>query len=143
MARKYLDFEIIKESWNKYSLQDGTKLKIRTILISVSADQTDGVTKHNAEIDTRQVWLCDPSVQGTPDSNQYTPKQLEENIEVKRCPYTTLQYEPSEYELDDGSRIIFHNTLVNIARTRLFNAVGDRIYLATATAQMNVAPPQN
>lgn len=72
MARKYLDFEIVKESWNKYSLQDGTKLKIRTILISVSADQTDSVTKHNAEIDTCQVWLCDPSVQGTPDA--HTPR---------------------------------------------------------------------
>lgn len=143
MSRKYLDFEIIKESWNKYSLQDGTKVKVRAILKSVWAEQAGGKTRHNAEIDTYQVWLCDPAVQGGPGANAYTQQQMEAGIEVKHCNYTTLQYEPSEYELDDGARIILHTTLVNIARTRLFNAVGDRIYLVTLTGQMNVTPPQN
>ena len=143
MPRKYIDFEVIKESWDKYSLQDGTKIKIRSVLQAVWVDQEDGKTMHNAEIDTLQVWLCDTAVQGKPDASVYTPKQLEENVEMKHCNYTTLQYEPSEYELDDGSRIILHHTLVNIARTRLFNAVGDRIHIVRSTGSMNVTPPQN
>ena len=142
MARKYIDFEVIKESWNKYSLQDGTKFKVRSILQSVWAEKVGGKIKHNVEVAQHQVWLCDPTVQGKPSTEQYEPKQLEENIEVKRCPYTTIQYEPSEYVLDDGSRIVLHDTLVNIARTSLFNAVGDRIYIVTSTGQMSVAPPQ-
>ncbi len=143
MGRKYLDFEVIKESWNKYSLQDGTKLKVRTILKSVWVDRTDVKTKHNTEIETHHVLLCDPMVQGEPDTEQYTKKQLKEGVEVAHCPYATLQYEPSEYELDDRSRIVLHTALINIARTRLFDAVGDRIYIVELTGQMNVAPPQN
>ena len=83
MARKYVDFEVIKESWNKYGLQDGTKFKVRAMLKSVWTDQADGKAKHNAEIDTHQVTLCDPAVQGKPDPRIYTQEQLEENIEVK------------------------------------------------------------
>ena len=143
MARKYLDFKVIKESWNKYSLQDGTKFKVRTMLKVVWTDRVDETTKHNTEIDMFQVWLCDPTVQGEPDTKQYTMKQLKESVEVAHCPYTTLQYEPSEYELDDGYRIILHNTLVNIARTSLCKADGDRIYIAELTGHMTVASPQN
>ena len=35
MTHKYIDFEVIKESWNKYNLQDGTTFKHRSILQSV------------------------------------------------------------------------------------------------------------
>ena len=142
MVRKYVDFEVIKESWNKYSLQDGTKFKVRSILQSVWTEKVDGKTKHNVEVAQHQVWLCDPSVQGNPDTRQYAPEQLGENIEVKRCLYTTIQYESSEYMLDDGFRIVMHDTLDNIARTSLFNAVGDRIYIVTSTGQLNVTPPE-
>ena len=48
-----------------------------------------------------------------------------------------MQYEPSEYVVDDGTRIVLHDTVVNIARTKLFNNVGDRIYMATVTGQFN------
>lgn len=33
------------------------------------------------------------------------------------------------------SRIILHHTLVNMARTRLFNAVGDRIHIVASTGE--------
>ena len=142
MVRKYLDFEVIKESWNKYSLQDGTKFKVRTILESVWSEQEKGMIKHNVTVTNIHVWLCDSTVQGEPSTKQRTPKQLEESIEVQSCPYTTIQYEPSEYVLDDGSRIVLHDTLVNIARTSLFNNVGDRIYIIKSTGQMSVEPAQ-
>ena len=142
MGRKYLDFEVIKESWNKYSLQDGTKFKVRSILQAVWIEQERGKTKHNVEVGNLQVWLCDTTVQGKPSTKQHTSKQLAENVEVKQCLYTTIQYEPSEYALDDGSRIVLHETLVSIARTSLFNNVGDRIYIVTSTGQMNLAPPE-
>ena len=142
MTRKYIDFEIIKESWNKYSLQDGTKFKDRSILKLIWVEQEKEQTKHNVEVTQNQVWLCDPMIQGEPSTQQYTSKQLEASIEAKRCPYTTIQYEPSEYILDDDTRIVLHNTLVNIARTSLFNHIGNRIYVVTSTAQMSVTPPQ-
>ena len=143
MNRKYIDFEVIKESWNKYSLQDGTILKARTVLESFWEEQTKGQRRYRAATDTRCVWLCDPSLQGKPGNTNYDLEQVKKNVEMESCPYTTLQYEPSEYRLDNGARIMFHYTLVNISRTSLFNVVGDRVYLVTASEQMNVIRSEN
>lgn len=140
MTRKYLDFEIIKESWDTYSLQDGTKLKARFVLKSAWIDQTDKADRR-VELDLHQAILCDPSMQGKPDSKQYTPEQMSKYVEVKHCKYTTMQYEPSEYILDDGSRLLVHCTIANISRTTLFDAVGNRIYLVRATGNATVTPP--
>ena len=140
---KYVDFEIIKEDWNKYELQDGTKLKTRLMLKRVKLTQNAGQIKHNLEIDHITIFLCDPKMQGKPDTTRYTQKQLQANIEVTNCPYTTLRYEPYEYELDDGTRLVLHNTLVNIARTRLFDVEGNRYYVANITNQVTVTPPKS
>ena len=142
MVHKYIDFEVIKESWNTYSLQDGTKFKTRATLRSVRVGQGKNQTKHKVETAQEQVWLCDTTVQGEPSTQQYTPKQSEDNIEVQRCPYTTIQYESSEYVLDDGTQIVLHTTLVNVARTSLYNNIGDRIYIGKLTAQLSVTPLQ-
>ena len=33
-TRNYVDFETIKENWNKYTLKEGTRIKLRTLLRS-------------------------------------------------------------------------------------------------------------
>lgn len=139
MTRKYLDFDIIKESWDTYSLQDGTKLKVRNILKSVWTEQTDKPLLR-FEMGTEQVLLCAPELQGQPDTKQYTPDQLSQYMEVKHCNYTTLQYEPSEYILDDGSRIVMHCTITNIARSNRFDATGNRVYQIELSGNIAVTP---
>ena len=32
---KKIDFKVLKEDWNEYDLDDGTKLKVKTVLIDV------------------------------------------------------------------------------------------------------------
>lgn len=142
MGRRYVDFEIIKEAWNKYDLQDGTMLKARTTLQSVWLERDGTRSKHSVEVSQNQVWMCDPALQGAPDTRKHTQDQLKASIEIQRCAYTTMQYEPSEYILDDGTHMVLHNTLINIARTGLFNHAGDRIYIATITGHLNVTPAQ-
>ena len=143
MARKYIDFEVIKEAWNKYELQDGTKLKVRTILQEVWVEKTNGGLIHRTSISQIQTWLCDPKVQGKPDTTVYTKEQIQKHIEVQKCPYTTLQYEPSEYLLDDGTQLMIHSNLLGIARTSLYHNTGDRIYLPDSNIHVNVQTPPN
>ena len=50
MSRKYLDFEVGKEEWSIYLLQDGTKIKIRLMLESVRSEGRQKEMKTDVKI---------------------------------------------------------------------------------------------
>ncbi len=86
--------------------------------------------------------MCDTNLQGEKNQTQYTPKQLQEDIEVENCRYDTLQYEPAEYLLDEGTKILIHSNLTAISRTKLFDRKGDRIYIISNAISATVTPLQ-
>ena len=139
MTRRYLDFEVIKESWDVYTLHDGTKLKIR-VMLKTAWVNTDDPTTVRVDVEQQNVCLCDPAIQGSPGAEQYTPEQLGKHVEVSHCKYDTTRYDACEYLLDDGSRLVVHCTVSNIARTSLFDNRGDRIYVITATGNATHTP---
>jgi len=49
-----------------------------------------------------------------------------------------MVHEPSEYHLDDNSRVLIHQNVMSIARTKLFDQEGNRIYLVDVTGSLNV-----
>ena len=71
--------------------------------------------------------MCDSSLQGTPGSD-VTREYMQKHIEVENSRYYTISYDASEYVLDDKSRLIIHNNVIGISRTRLYDSRGDRIY---------------
>lgn len=140
MSKRYLDFEVIKEVWSVYELQDGTKIKILCMLDSVRNVKE---RERSMAINQRIVALCDESVCGKPAKKRHTPEQIHQSIEMAHCDYTTLRYEPSEYILDDNTRIVVHHNVVSIARTRLFDQNGDRIYEIEAKGNFTISPSKN
>ncbi len=71
-TRRYLDFEVIKESWNKYSPGNGTKLKTRVMLELVWHTEEDK-KQHAFGITNSIIVMCDPSLQGSKNQTKYTP----------------------------------------------------------------------
>jgi len=140
--RKYLDFEIVKESWNKYGLQDGSKLKTRIILKSVWTLQKDKKKYYSSDIQSSHVMMCDPSLQGTKNDTKFTKEQIQKNVEVEDSRYDTISYEASEYILDDTTRILIHTNIIKISRTKLYDRNGDRIYVVELQASITVTPPK-
>lgn len=136
-----MDFETIKEKWNTYNLHDGTKLKTRSMLrlVWITKD-AQGSKKYHADIKGDTVVMCHASLQGEKSKIKYPPEQLQKNIDVDNCRYDTLQYEPSEYILEEGTKVLIHSNLTAIARTRLFNENGDRIYLTKNAVSTTITP---
>ncbi|ABK78530.1 hypothetical protein CENSYa_1921 [Cenarchaeum symbiosum A] len=127
--REYLDFEVIKERWNVYDLEDGTKIKTRMMLYNVwLGTDNSGSKKYLCDIRKAEVLLCDPSMQGEKDQTDYTPEQLGQSIEKDACQYTTTSYEPSEYTFGDNARMFIHSNMGRISRTSIFDSGGNRIY---------------
>ena len=137
MSKRYLDFEIVKESWSVYDLQDGTRIKVRFMLESIMNAKE---RKRQMEASHKIIALCDESVCGEPSRETYTAEHMQQSIEIKHCKYSTLRYEPSEYILDDNSRVLVHHNILRISRTHLFNQRGDRIYYTGVNANITVSP---
>ena len=141
-TRNYLDFEIIKEPWNKYSLRDGSKLKTRVMLESAWHFEKDGKKNYSVNVKMSNVMLCDTSLQGPKNQTKWTKEQLAKNIEVENSQYDTISYETNEYILDDTTRIVIHSNLGGLSRTKLYGANGDRVYIVIAQASIQVTPPK-
>jgi len=86
--------------------------------------------------------LCDPSLQGSKNQTKWTNEQIQKNIEVENSQYDTISYEANEYLLDDTTRILIHSNLGRIARTKLHNGNGDRVYVVEAQASITITPPK-
>lgn len=142
MARKYLDFEIVKEPWNKYSLRDGSKLKTRVVVKSAWFIEKDGKKNYSIDMENITVVMCDPSLQGAPNQTKWTPADYQKNIDVEDCRYDTIGYEANEYILDDTTRILIHSNITKLSRSKLYNKDGDRIYNVGLQVSATVTPPK-
>lgn len=78
-----MDFEIIKEPWNKYQISDNSVLKIRTILMKVERVMKDDKPNFRANVQTLTTVNVDPALKGKPDAKQHTAEEIEKAIEKK------------------------------------------------------------
>lgn len=63
-----IDFDIIKEPWNKYQISDGSVLKVRTILMSVERVMNDNIPTFHVNANTLTVINVDQALKGTPNT---------------------------------------------------------------------------
>ena len=139
---KPVDFEILKEPWNKYELKDGSTLKTRFILKKVLVKNLSE-SKANFGFDGQNlsVIMCDDDWKGEPDKKAYSTVDLKNALE-KEIRYDTLLEEWNEYLVDDGTRIRLKTTVTNVNRTTLYDNTGDRIYLVETNVMMNIKRPK-
>lgn len=143
MSHTYVDFEIVKEPWNKYSLADGSKLKTRVILKSVWFEKKNEKKEYKFDMENKTEMFCDTALQDAPNTTKWTPEDYNKNIDVNNCRYDTIAYEATEYLLDDGTQIVIHSNIGKIQRTKLYNGKGDRIYLVNNQLGVNITPQKN
>lgn len=129
---RFLDFEIIKEPWNKCQISDGSVLKTRIM--------KGAKPEFSINSQTLVVLNADPSLKGEPDTKRHTAREIEEAVERKDLSYDTLSQEFNEYILDDGTKIKIYSNITNIDRTELHNIKGNPIYNTTPSIQIEIKP---
>lgn len=135
-----IDFNIIKEPWNKYQIKDNSILKTRTILKKV-----DRITKGNEisftmDAQTLTVIYSDPVLKGIPNTQKITNDDIVKSIDMPDIGYDTLSQEFNEYFLDDGTKIKIFTNVTSISRTTLKDAKGDPIYHIQSTNTIEIKP---
>ena len=140
-----LDFEILREPWNKYSLKDGAYLKSRFILLKIKrrlvpATVTEKKTEYGFEGQNLNVIYNVPAELKGPLSNQqYSVQQLSE-AKKDEIAYDTLSEEWNEYVLEDGTTMRIKSTVSAVSRTDKVDKNGDPIYFVTNSQILGVKP---
>ena len=142
-GKPHLDFDVVREPWNKYELADGAVLKTKTILTKVRKQTRDEggkqIESYSLEIQTISVILTDE--RGTPDTKVYSPQELQASIIKDDVRYTTLSEEWNEYVVDDGGRIRVKSTVARVSKSSKFDKNGEPVYWVESSNMAQIKPP--
>jgi len=132
-----VDFEVIREPWNKYQLTDGAIVKVKLVLTVVRRKElvrADGTVEktlgYSFESQSPTVVHSVPeNLKGPPSTESYDPKQLESAVVQDDISYSTLFEDWNEYIDETGSKIRLKTTVSRVARTSKFDRYGNPVYL--------------
>jgi len=141
-TKKNLDFEVIKERWGKYTLDDGSVLKVRFILTNIKTWTENGNKKYNANNQVIQTVLCAERLIGEPSKAAFTSEVLQKNIEKDDLSFDQLETPVNEYILDDGTKLKLFPQVIKVARSSLKNNLGEPIYMVTTNVTINYNLPK-
>jgi len=116
-----VDFDIEKEDWNSYMLEDGTKLRIRTIVLRIQKalgkPKPGQAQQFRVKTQNIAVISAPPKLKGPPSTEPYTPEQLihMDKEQVNVTPY----YEPwNVYRFKDNSGVKVKLVLSDVYRIK-------------------------
>ncbi len=138
MKKQFLDFDVLKESWNLYDLKDGTQLKTKFVLITVIEEPaSDGFS---LGFTSKIVVGAIPPIKlmGQP-SSPYTQEELRSSIAKPDIDVENSQEVWNSYRLENGIVLKIKNVLVNVSRTKKFDSKGIPIYLVDTNAIVKVS----
>ena len=137
-----IDFEIIKEPWNKYQLVDNSILKTRTILKKIERVMQGEKISFTMDAQTLTVLYADPALKGTPNTRKINKEDIMKSIDKPDMRYDTLAQEFNEYLLDDGTKIKIFTNVTGVSRTTLKDAKGDPVYSVNSSNTIEVKPSE-
>lgn len=138
-----INFEIIREPWNFYELEDDIVLKNRLVLKRVFRKKEDtGIGYSLGSQNLTVITHVPDKLKGPESERKISQVNLREHIVRDNVRFDTLREEWNEYVTEDGASIRLKLTLVNVAKTSLYDKEGDPIYIANTSTMANIRPPK-
>ena len=134
---KNIDFEVIKERWGKYNLDDGSVLKIKFVFINIKTFDQNGKKQYSANIQNHQTVNCPEHLIGEPSKEIHSYELLQKNMEKDNVSVNLLEIPVNEYILDDGTKLKASPQVIKVSRSSLKNDLGEPIYLVTTNLTIN------
>lgn len=115
-----LNFEIVKEVWNTYTMEDDAKLKARSIVsrfftASIPTDQSIESIGGNTSIITVVLPSKDYKFYGELDLNAHTKNEIDSD-EKTEVEFSTSSEEWNVYKIEDGTKIKLKLVIAGIKR---------------------------
>ncbi len=150
----FVDFEVVREEWNSYKLEDEAVLKSKFVLINVimEKDFKAKIEKTKAEkgvkvglgISSSNVIGVEAPLElrGEQSTKPCTPEELRASVVKDDIDFEVVKETWNVYKLENGIVMKSRSAPVNVARTSKFDNRGLPIYLADFTADVKVSLPK-
>jgi hypothetical protein len=150
----FVDFEAVREGWNRYKLEDGSILKTKFVLISTIMEKnfkeimerakTEKGLKMGFGFQSHNVIGVEASVglRGQPDTKTYPLEELRSSIVNEDIDFEVITETWNVYKLENGIVIKVRNAPISVSRTSKFDSRGLPIYLVDSTADVKVTLPK-
>lgn len=153
----FVDFDVIREDWNRYKLEDGAIIKTKFVLINVMMEKTmkelisEAKTKKKKKseklmgvaIQSKNVVGAEvpKKLRGSP-SSPYTPQELQASIIHKDVDFEVIKERRSEYKLKNGMTIKVKSSPFTISKTNKFDSQGLPLYIVNSTGDVMFVFPE-
>ncbi len=137
-----VEFSVIKEPWNKYKLEDGTIVSVKSVLNNVKRTINKKGQRYQADVSSHVNVKAQPTLMGRPNTKALSQTDIDSNIEMDDMEFESVALEFSKYKLEDGAKINIQAILVSVSRSSLKNGDGDPIYSLQTAPHFWVRPPQ-
>lgn len=139
-----LDFDVLREPWNVYQLEEGPILRIKYVLTRVVRRWEAGGRVGYAFKGQNVVVFSHipPELKGEPTHAIYSPMELQASIVNDDIRYSTIAEEWNEYITEDGASIRVKLTVVKVSRTNKTDKDGDPVYLVQTSLLPQIQPPR-
>jgi len=150
----FVDFEVVREGWSRYRLEDETILKSKFVLISVAMEKnymeimerakTEKGLKIGFSFNSQNVIGVEAPMRlrGEPDTKTCTIEELRSSIVEEDLDFEIQTEIWNVYKLKNGITVKVRNAPISISRTSKFDSRGLPIYLVDWTADVKVKLPE-
>ena len=139
----YEEFNILKEDWNTYRLEDGAVLKVRQILVKIAKQPMIDPAEPSMSIEMSNLLTAifpPANLRGVPSSQQYGPQELSQSVVLPNMKCVPTNEVTNEYMTKSGVKMLFQIAALNVARTNKFGPSGDPVYVVNAQTNVQILP---
>lgn len=146
----FINFEVKREGWSLYKIEDGSLLRARVILSGFLmqsghesiAEQIKQGKKPEITVNFRSRTLfaveSPPKLRGEPNPKPYTIKELKESIIDEDMDFETIKEVWNLYELENGITLKARLSVVAINKTDKFDNTGVPAYTVDSSVDVKV-----
>lgn len=142
MKQSEIDFEILREPWNKYSVEDGSYVKARFVITKFrKMEPTTADEKLSYGFEGQNIAVAynvPQELKGIASTQKYSPQELSDSSRDMR--YSIISEEWNEYVLEDGTTVRIKSSVVEITRSNKYDRNGDPIYVANTNQILALKP---
>ena len=128
---EYCDFNTIKEDWNEYEIEDGTKLRIKFVMVKIVRQKILGTSgEYNYAFNSHNVVGVYSSKLREPDMKRYSPEEISKSIVKTDMKYTVLKEHWNKYLIKkDKTEILAKVVITDIQKSDKIDEHGEHHYL--------------
>ncbi len=135
-----VDFEPIREIWNKYRLENGTIIRHKFSLAQVFKNST---FKENVFYDVKLANTSDVDIVPTRQESAVTePVIVTQEDLLYELPFTPVFNKPQVYELEDKIWIFIAEQVSKIHATKKIDKAGRPVYNLQVDAKISIYKPE-